>query len=84
MAIDLAAVAKYWGEEQPGAQELVERFTIAGITALAASFTEKAYFANFDAVADLIDIQNLTPAAAEKLIAGYAFSQSVPYASQLR
>lgn len=84
MAIDLAAVAKYWGQEQPGAQELVERFTIAGITALAASFTEKAYFANFDAVADLIDIQNLTPAAAEKLIAGYAFSQSVPYASQVR
>lgn len=84
MAIDLSAVLKYWGEEKPGVQDLVERFSSAAITGIAASFTEKAYFANFEPLADLINIQNLTPAKAEKLIAGYAFNQTVPYASAVR
>lgn len=84
IAADLGAVLKYWGTEQPGAADLIERFSSAFVTGFAASFTEKNYFANFEPLADLINTQNLTPGKLEKLIAGYAFNQAVPYASAVR
>ncbi len=83
-AADLGSLLGYGITEQPGGADLWERFASTLVTGIAASFTEKAYFANFEVLSELINIQELSPKTAEKLIASYAYNQAVPYASLVR
>lgn len=83
-AVDLSQWAQLFGEDNVGGQELIEKFAGQLTLSIAASFTEKAYFANFEALASFIDIGQLTPEKVQTMMAGFAYNQAVPWASAVR
>jgi len=83
-AVDLAQWAQLFGQDNIGGQELIEKFGGQLTLAIAASFTEKSYFANFEALASFIDIGQLTPDKVQTMMAGYAYNAAVPWASAVR
>jgi hypothetical protein len=82
-ATDIAQWAALF-KEDVGGQVLMERFATQMTLAIAASFTEKSYFANFEALASFIDIDNMSPQKIEKMMANFAFSSAVPLSGAVR
>lgn len=83
-AVDLSTWAKLFGEENVGGQEILERFAGQLTLAIAASFTEKSYFANFEALSSFIDVGQMTPDKVQSMMAGFAYTQTVPWAMGVR
>ena len=82
-AVDIAQWASLF-KEDVGGQVLLEKFATQMTLAIAASFTEKSYFANFEALASFIDIDNMSPEKIEKMVANFAFSSGVPLSGAVR
>ena len=82
-AVDIAQWASLF-KEDVGGQVLMEKFATQMTLAIAASFTEKAYFANFEALASFIDIEGMSPQKIEKMVANFAFSSGVPLSGTVR
>lgn len=83
-AIDLAEIAKEIGAGDLGGMEIVERLSGQMTLAIAASLTEKSWFANFEALAEFIDLKQMTAESVQKTIAGFSYSFAVPGSSKVR
>ena len=84
-AVDISQIAALAvSEDNPGLQELANKFFGQLTLAITASFTDKSYFQNLEVLSTYFDIQKLNPEVAQRTIAGYAFNQTVPFASQVR
>jgi hypothetical protein len=83
-AVDLSQIVKFIGEDNPGGMEIAEKFSAQMTLAIAASLTEKSYFANFDALASFVDVGQMTPDKVTKMFAGFAYTAAVPWASLVR
>lgn len=83
-AVDLGSVVKEMVTRDLGGMEIAERLSGQMVLAIAASFTEKSWFANFEALAEFINIEQMSPQSVQKMIAGYAYSNTVPWGSAAR
>ena len=89
-AIDIAGVAKDWEALNPifggesGGMETLERLQGQLVLAIAASFTEKSYFANFEALSQFIKVEGMSLESVQKMVASYSYNVAVPWSSAVR
>lgn len=89
-SIDIAAVAKDWEALNPifggesGTMETLQRLLGQLVLALAASFTEKSYFANFEALSQFIKVEGMSLESVQKMVASYSYNVAVPWSGAVR